>query len=103
METLPTEILEVIFMELSTSSLIDIVNCSRTCMRWKNIIEKMFKKDGKYTSRIEIAYTIPPSYPNLLNISRITFFYMDVETEKSLEKKYFLFLETTLGKYVKSR
>ena len=47
METLPTEILEVIFMELSRSSLIDIVNCSRTFMRWKNIIEKMFKKDGR--------------------------------------------------------
>ena len=54
METLPTEILEVIFMELSRSSLIDIVNCSRTCMTWKNIIEKMFKKDGKNASRLHM-------------------------------------------------
>ena len=52
METLPVEILEVIFLKLST--LTDIVNCSRTCQRWKKIIENMFKKDGELVKQNSI-------------------------------------------------
>ena len=41
MENLSLDILAMIFKKLS--SLKDIINCYKTCLRWKQIIEKLFE------------------------------------------------------------
>ena len=41
---IPVEIMEYIFVELSLK---DIRSCSRTCIRWKNIILAMFRNKSK--------------------------------------------------------
>ena len=43
---LPPEILEIIFQKLS--SINDIISCYKTCKRWKNQVETMFKDKRKY-------------------------------------------------------
>ena len=43
-EKLPVEILEIIFLQLS--SLIDIQHCYKTCKKWEQIIENMFADKG---------------------------------------------------------
>ena len=45
MEQIPVEILEKIFKHLT--SLCDIQNCFKTCIKWSHIIENMFKENGK--------------------------------------------------------
>ena len=47
---MPTEVLEIIFKDLfeNTSSVEDIINLCKTCKRWKNIVEAMFKDKGIY-------------------------------------------------------
>ena len=40
---LPPEILEFIFLELNLN---DVRRCSQTCLRWKHIINSMFKDKG---------------------------------------------------------
>ena len=40
----PPEILEIIFKNLS--SVTDIANCNNVCVKWKNVIEAMFKDKG---------------------------------------------------------
>ena len=44
MEKLPMEILQMIFNELS--SLEDVQNCYKTCLRWQNIIFNLFQNRG---------------------------------------------------------
>ena len=39
------EILEKIFKHLS--KLNDVQNCFNTCVKWRNILENMFKENGK--------------------------------------------------------
>ena len=46
MENLPVEILEVIFHHFS--SLTDVQNCYKTCVRWRNLIAKMFRDKRMY-------------------------------------------------------
>ena len=43
-EILPSEILKIIFNKLSQN---DVENCSKTCVKWQNIITS-FKEIGKY-------------------------------------------------------
>ena len=45
---MPTEVLVIIFKDLfeNTSSVEDIINLCKTCKRWKNIVEAMFKNKG---------------------------------------------------------
>ena len=40
----PNEILELIFMQLPR--LTELLNCSNTCIRWKKIVEDMYKDRG---------------------------------------------------------
>ena len=43
-EILPSEVLKIIFDNLSQN---DVENCSKTCVKWQNIITS-FKEIGKY-------------------------------------------------------
>ena len=43
-EILPSEVLKIIFYKLSQ---IDVENCSKTCVKWQNIITS-FKEIGNY-------------------------------------------------------
>ena len=49
-DCLPTEILELVFLNLS--SLKDVQNCFQVSVKWKTIIQKMFKDKGTYHSEI---------------------------------------------------
>ena len=40
---MPSEVLEIIFKYISVE---DIINCSKTCITWKNLIEFIFKDKG---------------------------------------------------------
>ena len=40
----PNEILELIFTQLPR--LTELLNCSNTCIRWKKIVEDMYKDRG---------------------------------------------------------
>ena len=40
---LPSEILELIFEELC---LVDIGNCTKTCIRWNQILNEKYKNNG---------------------------------------------------------
>ena len=42
-EILPNQLLEIIFKDLSQE---DIGNCSKTCVRWNEIITSVFKDQG---------------------------------------------------------
>ena len=42
-EILPNQLLEIIFKDLSQE---DIGNCSKTCVRWNEIIASVFKDQG---------------------------------------------------------
>ena len=46
MNGLPVEIIEGIFKHIS--SLEDITNCFNTCVQWRQIIERMFRENGKF-------------------------------------------------------
>ena len=46
MNGLPVEILEGLFKDIS--SLEDITNCFNTCVQWRQIIERMFRENGKF-------------------------------------------------------
>ena len=46
MDLVPTEVLEIILKKIS--SVKDIINCSKTCIKWKNLIVVMFKDKGKF-------------------------------------------------------
>ena len=46
MNGLPVEIIEGIFKHIS--SLEDITNCFNTCVRWRQIIERLFRENGKF-------------------------------------------------------
>ena len=44
----PTELLEFVFLQFS--SIQDIIKCSKTCLRWYQIIEKLFKDNSNMSS-----------------------------------------------------
>ena len=46
MESLAVEILELIFEQLS--SVKDLITCSKTCVKWNQIIKEMYKKNRKF-------------------------------------------------------
>ena len=46
MESLAVEILELIFEQLS--SVKDLNSCSKTCMKWNQIVDEMYKKNSKF-------------------------------------------------------
>ena len=48
MDKQPTELLEIAFKQLS--SIQDIIKCSKTCLRWYQIIEKLFKDKSTMSS-----------------------------------------------------
>ena len=55
MENLPVELLEIIFKQLS--SLKDLQQCYKTCLRWRQIIAKLFDKKGKLNILISLIFT----------------------------------------------
>ena len=46
MDLIPPEVLEIILKKIS--SVKDIINCSKTCIKWKNLIAVIFKDRGKF-------------------------------------------------------
>ena len=69
---LPPELLEIIFEKIS--AITDIINCSKTCVKWNDLVKYMFKHKGKFTTFICLlsgVHFVHKSQKHLFNCMRL--------------------------------